>query len=212
MDGSTGRFPTGLRFLDKQLDGGLKAGGMLALTSPTQSQVELLFQEFARERPLLYVSLLSPDEAELRRMIDPSGEDAVDLTVAYHDPDTVLADPESFAAGLPDDSYVLIDAVNPIEGSSPETYLRFLNAVKERMREGNGFAVVHCLKQEPPPENRALTLKRADHIWDLRVSVESSEISTVLLIMKSRENQTLADPLPLELTDQVRIDTSRSIA
>jgi len=152
MGGSTGRFPTGLRFLDKQLNGGLKAGGVLALTSPPQSQVELLFQEFARERPLLYVSLLSPDEAELRRIVDPSGDDAVEVTVAYQDPETVLADPESFAAGLPDDSYVLIDAVNPIERSSPDTYLRFLNAVKERMRQGNSFAVVQRPERRGPRE------------------------------------------------------------
>jgi KaiC/GvpD/RAD55 family RecA-like ATPase len=212
MDGSTGRFPTGLRFLDKQLNGGLKADGILALTSPAQSQVELLFQELARERPLTYVSLLSPDETELRGIVDPSGDDAVDLSVAYHDPDTVLADPESFAAGLPEDSYVVIDSVNPVERASPEKHLEFLNAVKQRIQRTGSFAVIHCLKQEPPPENRALTLKRADHIWDLRVSVESSDIETVLCITKSRENQILSEPLPLEFSDEVRIDTSRSIA
>jgi KaiC/GvpD/RAD55 family RecA-like ATPase len=212
MAASTDRFPTGLRFLDKQLGGGLIPGGMLALTSPPQSQAELLFQEFARERPLRYVSVMSPDEAELREIIDPTGDGTVDVDVAYHDPDTVLADPEAFAAELPGDAYVVIDAVNGLERAPAETYLAFLNAVKRRMREGNGFAVIHCLKQEPSPDNRALTLKRADHVWDLRVSVDSSDISTVLCITKSRENQILAEPLPLELSDEVRIDTSRTIA
>lgn len=212
MGESTGRFPTGLRFLDKQLGGGLMPGGMLALVSPTQSQAELLFRELAGERPLLYVSVLSPDEAELREMIDPTGEGAVDLGVAHHDPDTVLADPESFVAELPDDAFVVIDAVNGLERAPAETYLGFLNAVKRRMREGDGLAVVHCLKEERIPDNRTLTLKRADHVWDLRVSVDSSEISTVLRITKSRENQILAEPLPLELSGEVRIDTSRTIA
>lgn len=212
MAASTDRFPTGLRFLDKQLGGGLIPGGMLALTAPAQSQAELLFQEFARERPLLYVSVMSPDESELREIIDPAGEGTVDVDVAYHDLDTVLADPEAFAAELPGDAYVVIDTVNGLERAPTETYLAFLNAVKRRLREGNGFAVIHCLKEEPAPDNRALTLKRADHIWDLRVSVDSSDISTVLCITKSRENQILAEPLPLELSDEVRIDTSRSIA
>lgn len=212
MAASTDRFPTGLRFLDKQLGGGLIPGGVLALTSPPQSQAELLFQEFARERPLMYVSVMSPDEAELREMIDPGGGGTVDADVAYHDPDTVLADPVTFAAELPDDAYVVIDTVNGLERAPAETYLALLNAVKRRMRDGNGFAVIHCLKEEPAPTNRTLTLKRADHVWDLRVTVDSSEISTVLCITKSRENQILSEPLPLELSDEVRIDTSRTIA
>jgi hypothetical protein len=107
---------------------------------------------------------------------------------------------------------VVIDTVNGLERAPAETYLAFLNAVKRRMREGNGFAVIHCLKEEPTPDNRALTLKRADHVWDLRVSVNSSDISTVLCITKSRVNQILSEPLPLELSDEVRIDTSRTIA
>jgi KaiC/GvpD/RAD55 family RecA-like ATPase len=210
MDDGPARFSTGLRFLDQQLDGGVATGGVVALLAPPQSQVELLFREFARGQPLVYVSTLCADESDRRDIVDPA--DAATVETAYHDPEAILADPEAFASALPTTSYVVVDSVDALERGAPARYLDFLNALKRRMREAGGVAVVHCLKGEHTPENRTLTLKRADHVWDLRLDVDANTIDTTLCITKSRTDRAFSEPLPLEFAERVRIDTSRTIA
>jgi hypothetical protein len=212
MAGATDRFSTGLRFLDQQLDGGIVTGGTLALTSPPQSQAELLFSEFARETPMAYVSTLTDDPTERLSVVDPPEGRGRAVETTYRDPESILEDPEGFAATLPENAYVVLDTVDALERGSRAAYLDVLTAVKRRMRDTDGIAVLHGLKGESIPQGRSLTLKRADHVWDLRLAVGSTEISTTLCITKSRENQAFDEPLPLELSDRVRIDTSRSIA
>lgn len=210
MDGSTDRFSTGLRFLDQQLDGGIATGGVVSLLSPPQSQVELLFREFARGRSLVYVSTLCADEADRRAIVDST--DASTVETAYHDPGTLLSDPAAFASALPEGVYVVVDAADALERGTTDRYLDFLNALKRRMREAGSVAIVHCLKGEHTPENRTLTLKRADHVWDLRLDIDANTIDTTLCITKSRTDQAFSEPLPLEFAERVRIDTSRTIA
>lgn len=208
--GASTRLSTGLRFLDQQIGGGLESGGLLALRSPPNSQVELLFKELSREHPLRYVSTLSPDESELREMLGSGSVNAVDVDVAYRSPADVLEDPSSVTDVVVENSYLVFDAVNELERASREEYLRFLNELKRRVRETESVAVLHCLDESTP--RRVLTQKRADHVWELQLLVQSSEIKNRLLITKSRSNQTIDEPLPLEFTDRVRVDTSRSIA
>lgn len=204
-------FPTGLRFLDQRLGGGIAPGGLLALTSPAGSQVELLFQELASEHSLLYLSLFSDDDGELTEIVDPTGDEAVDLEVAHRESGAVLEDPTALADIVPEESYVIVDAMNELERAPFEQYLAVLNALKRAVRAKDALAILHCLDDESP-QNRSVTLKRADHVWNVRVSIDRSEITTELLITKSRENQILAEPLPLDLSEEVRIDTSRTIA
>lgn len=185
---------------------------MLALTSPARSQAELLFQEFAGERSLQYVSLLAPDESELQDIVAPGDGRAIDLDVRYCDPQSVLEDPSIVADTIPKRAYVILDAVDPLERAPMQEYLSVLNSLKSAIRKNDGLAVLHSLKEEPISENRSLTLKRADHVWDIQLATDRSEITTRLCITKSRANQILPEPLPLELIDGVRIDTSRSIA
>lgn len=205
------RFSTGVRFVDKRLGGGIPAGGLLALVAPAGSQSELLFKALASAETVWYLSTICTDEDELREIVDPTGDRAHDLTVEYVPPEALIDDPAAFADDIPPGTCVVIDTVNGLEAAPGEDYLAFLNRLKARLRATGSIAILHGLADEPIPEGRPLTLKRADHIWQLELAV-SDELVTRLIIPKSRGYQVLTEPLQLELVDEVNVDTSRNIA
>lgn len=56
-----------------------------------------------------------------------------------------------------------------------------------------------------------MTLNRVDQVWWLQLELLSREIRTRLYVTKARAGRALTEPIPLTLTDQVVIDTSRNI-
>lgn len=211
MNESVERFSTGVRFFDKRLGGGIPPGGLLALVAPAESQSELLFEELVRAQPMWYLSTICSDEDELREILDPTGNQAKDLTVDHVTPAELLEDTASFVSRIEPGSGVLIDTVNGLEAAPGEQYLAFLNELKRELRAANSFAVLHGLADDPTPAGRPLTLKRADDIWRLELAV-SDEVVTRLVIPKSRDYRVLTEPVRLELVNEVVVDTSRNIA
>lgn len=211
MSSSEDLFSTGVRFLDKRLGGGIPAGGMIALITPAGSQSELLFEEIAGEQSVWYLSTMVSDEDELRDIVSPREGTPHDLTVEYITTEKLLEDPTSYIGNIDPESFVIIDTVNGLESTNASQYLSFLNELKEHLRANDSVGILHGLTDEPTPEERPLTLKRADHVWQLELAV-SDRLITRLLIPKSREYQVLTEPLELELIDQVVVDTSRNIA
>ncbi|PSQ61280.1 MAG: transcriptional regulator [Halobacteriales archaeon SW_9_67_25] len=212
MAESNPTFSTGIRYLDMQAGGGVPAGDIVVLTAPPNSQSETIFQEFASAEPTVYLSTTAQDTDELRARLEPSGIPAEDLTVGHLDPTAFLDDPEKFVGDLPPESVVVVDPVDLLESGPRGAYLASLNLLKSRLRETDSVALLHCLSDTPVPDHRALTLKRADHIWSLRQTIENGELQTTLYVPKSRIGAIIADGISIELTDGVQIDTSRNIA
>jgi len=213
MDGTDARFSTGIRFLDMEVGGGIPVGDIVALTAPPDAQTEVLFKEIARVRATQYVSTICPDEAELREWVRPPETAPNDVvTVGYRDPAKLLDDPSALVDRVPSETYLIIDPVSVLEAGDREAYLGVLNALKERLREVGSVALLNCLRGDRTPDNRPLTVKRADHVWKLRRSVDGGEVSTTLLISKARGNSVPQEAISIELADEVRIDTSRNIA
>lgn len=205
------RFSTGLQFLDKRIDGGFEAGGLLAFLAPPASQGELLLREFALARTTRYMSTTRPPD-EIRDWLDRGSSPPTDITVERHTPSTALEDVETVLADLAPESFVIIDPVTGFEEYPRETYLDFLNGVKRRLRETDSVGILHCLDIPTPPPQRGLTLNRVDQVWHLQVLPLSRSIKSQLLIKKARNTRALTEPIDLLLTDRVRIDTSRRIA
>lgn len=205
------RFSTGVRFLDKRLGGGIPAGGLVALVTPAGSQAELLFKELVSAQTVRYISTVCSDEDELRENVSPREGSPENLSVEYVTTETILDDPATHIESIEPGSFGVIDTVNRLESAPEEQYLSFLNDLKERLRETDSIGILHGLTDKPTPKNRSLTLKRADHVWQLELAV-SDRLITRLVIPKSREYQVLTEPLELELIDEVLVDTSRNIA
>ncbi|WP_154658546.1 RAD55 family ATPase [Halopiger djelfimassiliensis] len=203
-------YSTGLDVLDRFIGGGLKAGVLTALRAPAGSQSERLLAEIMAEHRTVFVSTTRP-EWEVRDWIERTVPVRRNLTVHAPAVDSLLAEPLDVLDSIPRESLLVIDPINALEDGSRERYLSFLNTIKERLRETTSVGIVHCLESEHPPSNRELTLKRADQVWELEVLARSREIKTRLLITKARRGLVFDRPIPLVLSDTVRIDHSRNI-
>lgn len=205
-------YSTGIDVLDRFIGGGLKAGVLLALEAPPGSQSERLVAELVAQHRTVFVSTTRP-EREVRDWIDRTVTPRGELLVRRATPDELLSDPRGAIGRIPPESLLVIDPVDALEDASRERYLAVLNAIKERLREADSVGLLHCLDGDGDrsPANRELTLKRADQVWELESTVRSQEIRTRLVITKARRGQAFNRPIPLVLSDRVRIDHSRNI-
>ena len=207
------RFSTGMSFLDRRIDGGIPVGTAVALTAPASSQSELLLGELTQGWDLLYISTICPDEAELRAILEPRRSAERSLTIEYAPPESLLENPESYLSKLSPESVLVLDVANSLESAQRDTYLNVLNTFKATLRDLDCIGLLHCLEGEGSQiPRRGLTLKRADHVWQLQTAALSNEIKSRLLITKSRGYRALSEPVPLVMTDRVQIDTSRNIS
>jgi hypothetical protein len=196
--------------LDRHLDGGIPRGTLVALVAPPTSQSELFLQSMGRTRPVTHVSTTcrNPRESE-QRFGGPAGGNS-EVNHVHADPEALLGGDElPFDVGS--ESFVLVDPVDELERQSRDGYLGFLEALSEALVETDSVGVLHALDVPDRPDHRWLSLKRADHVWQLELTPTSQDIRNRLLVTKSRGYRALTEPIPLVLTDRVRIDTSRSI-
>jgi hypothetical protein len=123
-----------------------------------------------------------------------------------------VSDPDQYLDSVPESTVLVIDPADVIESSSTDQYLSVLNMLSARLREVKSLAVLHCLDGHETPQNRALTCKRADHVWRLRQAFHEDTLETKLIVPKSRSGDTVTESITLVLTDRVTVDTSRNIA
>lgn len=204
----TNRLSTGSEVLDRQLEGGLPPGTLVALTAPPDTQSELFLQALAGERQTVYLSPVRPADEVTETLDLPHSE----LTVLQKEPETILTEPEESFKQIDAHSNIIIDPMNGFETGQRRQYIDFLNALKEHLRTTESVALLHCIDAETNPTLRSLTLNRADLVWRLQLSVTTLTVDTRLIISKFRDGKALREPIKLRLTDSVQIDTSRDIA
>lgn len=211
MRDRTDRLSTGVEVLDREIAGGLPPGSVVAYQAPAASQGELLLYELTRPRPTLYLSTDRTEDA-VKDAIDaanaPTGDPYVRL---INGEDKIDAAKRAVRQAF-DDMTVIIDPVDNLERSSRARYETMLNELKTHMRNTGGVAFLHSLSGPNEPELRASTQHIADVIFDLEMSVKAGELETRLSVLKYRGGSIPAEPIKLDLTERVRVDTSRDIA
>lgn len=206
-----GRLQTGMEILDRQLNGGVPAGSVVALTASPSSQAELLLYQLTAARGSLYLTTERNQQA---------AKDAIKATEApVGDPtvrDVTGTEPLDKASklirALPEEANLIIDTADPLERSEPNRYRTFLNEVRNHMVNTGSIAVLHCLDGHHVPENRDTTEHMADVIFELETSIRGTDLVNRLSVPKFRGGSALTDTIKLELTDEVAVDTSRDIA
>jgi hypothetical protein len=181
------------------------------LLAPPASQSQLLLRAVTQERPVVYLSTSARNEEELATWLAASPHGRANVTVEYTPPETLLGNVRDLLQAAPSESFLVFDAANPLERTSREEYLAFLHDVKGWVAAHDSVAFFHCLDTTRPPPLRPVTLNWVDQIWWLQMQLLSSDISNKLYVTKARNDRALEEPIPLVLTDQVRIDTSRNI-
>lgn len=205
------RLPTGIEALDRQLEGGLLPGSVVAYLAPPASQSELLLLEMTAERQSLYLSTARSEGAirdAFERSQAPTGEPAVE----FIPPDAPVDNARDLVRRIEDVSNLIIDPVDPLERTEGTRYRKFLNELQTHMQNTGSIAILHCISGHVEPDLRSLTEHIADVVFDLRVGYEGAEVVTRLAVPKYRGGRSLDETIKLELADRVRVDTSRDIA
>lgn len=200
------RLTTGIRSLDKELGGGLPPGSLVVFTTPPDAQSELLLHALARERETLYLTTVRPEE-EIRAEF---GDEQV-LSPVYARPDALLSQPETYLERIDADMNVVINTIDEIERGDRDGYLALLNGLKGRLDTAGAIGVLRGL-EDADSDHRQLTLERADLVWRLDLEVTEQAIETQLIVSKFRGGRALQEPIKLDLTDEVTVDTSRDIS
>lgn len=205
------RLPTGIDALDRQLDGGLPGGTVLAFTAPPASQSELLLYELCATRETLYLTTDRADHAvadALRRSAVPMESPQIQ----YVDSSAPLDDAARIARDVGEGMNLIIDPVDTLERAERGRYSRFLNELQNHMHNTGSIAALHCLRGNDVPPLRTTTEHLADVVFDLSVTRAGAELETRLAVPKFRGGEALRETIKLELADRVRVDTSRDIA
>ncbi|GAB7090143.1 RAD55 family ATPase [Halorubrum luteum] len=208
------RLATGVSVLDRQLNGGLPAGSVVVLTADPASQSELFLNTFTTVRETLYLTTVR-SAAAVEDGFERSTTAVGDPTVLRIDDDAPIQDASAQLASMAERSTLIVDSVGPLERAEPAdsaAYRRFLDDLRERVRETDSIAVLHALKHDGDVDNRVISQQVADVVFDLRTTTAGTEIINRLAISKVRGGAALEETLKLKLTDSVTVDTSRDIA
>lgn len=108
-------------------------------------------------------------------------------------------------------SFLVIDDINALETGARSDYRDLLNDVHTWVREHESVAFLHCFDTADVGPHRSLTLNRVDQVWWLQLQPRSQDIVTKLYVTKARNARALTEPISLIMTDDIRIDTSRTI-
>ena len=204
-------LPTGINALDRQLQGGLPGGSIVAFCAPPASQSELLLYELTAARDTLYLTTERTEDAvadAFDRAQCPTG----DPSIRYVAGDTPLENAGRVFRSLAGEANLIVDPIDPLERVDESRYRNFLNELRNHMYNTGGVAVLHCLAGDHAPAVRATTEHMADVVLNLTTVAAGSELETRLAVPKFRGGVALSETIKLALGERVRVDTSRDIA
>lgn len=211
MEGMARRLSTGVEVLDRELNGGLPAGSVVAYQAPAASQGELLLYELTRPRETMYLTTDRTEDAVaegIETTQAPTGSPEIQLVTGE---DPLDAARRAFRRAF-DGMTVIIDPVDPLESVDRARYETMLNELKNHMANTGSIAFLHCLKRDREPERRPTTNHMADVVFDLSVTMKGGDLDSRLSVLKYRGGTIPSESIKLDLTERVRVDTSRDIA
>ena len=207
----TRTLSTGIEVLDRELDGGLPQGCVLALSASPVSQSELFLYEMAAVRPTVYLTT-ERTETDVIDGLEGTGTSADDVSVYRITSEDPLSEARSAFETLPERGTLIVDPIRLFEETGADAYRTFLNDLKTRTAETGSLTLLHCLEGRRVPDQRDRTEYLADVIFDLSTELRGGKMENSLSIPKFRGGQALPEAVDLDLTADVTIDVSRKIA
>lgn len=205
------RLRTGVDELDRQLQGGIPEGSIVALVADPASQAELFLYELTATRGTLYLSMDRTSES-VADAISRAPTRTGDPTVRDVGGDAPLDNATKLVSALPESSNLIVDPTDVLERQEGPRYRNFLNKLQNHIYNTNSVAVLHCLDGQNVPGLRDTTEHMADVIFDMETQVNGDRIENRLAVPKFRGGRALSEIIKLELAESVSIDTSRDIA
>lgn len=201
---------TGMGPVDRELDGGLRPGSIVALLTPPKAQVDPLLRAFVSTRPTIYVSTLR-SEATIREELDGLADSQ--YNVIFAGLDTPIDTVRRIVQRAEDEVNVVVDTVRSLEAIDDEArYSAFLTDFKNHLVNTDGLGILHCPIAESESPMRPVTLLHADVVFELEIRKRGDTLEYYLYAPKIRGGDVLENAIKLELGRKVSIDTSRDIA
>lgn len=199
------RVATGVDGLDRLVDGGFPPGSVVALEADPASQAELLLHDVTGTRGTLYLTTERSD-AVVRNALETSPVAVGSPTIRYLDGDDPLRDATALLEDLPEDTNLVVDTVDALEAADRGAYVDFLNALKQRVVETDGLAVLHCLDDEPPAQ-RSRTEHFADAVVRFDSAAEEDGTGHTVEVQKFRAERCPHGREPVEFSEAVPMET-----
>ncbi|AXR78534.1 DUF7125 family protein [Natrarchaeobaculum sulfurireducens] len=199
-----GTLPTGTVELDARLDGGLEPGSIVALVASPASQAEHLLYRASGVRGTLYLSTDRSRDA-VRQAIESASSGGTPPTIRHVGGEDALESTRSLVDKLPDAANLIIDPVDALERRDRRAYAAFLDALRERILETDGLAILSCL--DDPPANRAATLRAADAVFELETvsGGPGTDIEHYLSVPKYRAKAGFSETIRLTFDANARV-------
>jgi len=211
VEAVTQRFETGVRALDRKLDGGIPAGSLVTLLAEPASQAELFLSEFVARQATVYLSGEQAPTTVTSALRSQRG--AYDeLAVSQLDREAPVSDALAHVEDLTAESLLVVDPVEPIERADAGEFRAFLETLQARLAQTDSVAVLYALKHDATPSQRHRTEYTSDIVFDLETTRGEDAIENRLFVPKFRGGRALTEPICLDLTDRINVDTSRDIA
>ena len=211
VEAVTQRFETGVRALDRKLDGGIPAGSLVTLLAEPASQAELFLSRFVARQATVYLSGEQAPTTVTSALRSQRG--AYDeLAVSQLDREAPVSDALAHVEGLTAESLLVVDPVEPIERADAGEFRAFLETLQARLTQTDSVAVLYALKHDATPSQRHRTEYTSDIVFDLETTRGEDAIENRLFVPKFRGGRALTEPICLDLTDRISVDTSRDIA
>lgn len=198
---------TGIQILDRRLGGGIPRGDTVLFTAPPASQAELVLARLARANNTLYLTTGRP-ESSVQTTVEQGRATGSSVSVVE-----VREEPlETASAILRSDDLpelVIVDRVGDLEDCDEELFRDLLWTLAEREETA---VVFYGLSGTRTTSQRDRTAYVADMVVDLELVSEDEGVENRLYVPKFRGGAALDEPVKLELTGRVFVDTSREIA
>ncbi|WP_336338261.1 RAD55 family ATPase [Haloarcula brevis] len=207
----TRRFETGVRALDRKLDGGIPAGSLVTLLADPASQAELFLSGFAARQATVYLSGEQAPTAVTSALRSQRGT-YDDLSVSQLNREAPVSDALGHVESLGSESLLVVDPVGPLERADAGEFRAFLETLQARLAQTDSVAVLYALKHDAAPAQRHRTEYTSDVVFDLETTRAEDVIENRLFVPKFRGGRALTEPIRLDLTDRISVDTSRDIA
>jgi len=201
----TNRLATGIDALDRAMGGGVPPGRLVVLVADPGVQSELIVDSVLSQRDTLFVTTDRPDW-EVMKDIEP-GLGSGEVTIREHTPDSLLSGLDTLLDQIGTSSNFIIDSVNELELVPRQRYRIFLSDVKRRLFETGSLGLLTGVTVGHESA-RDLTLRRADIVWRLETRTTDRAIENRLTVPKFRGGAAMTETVKLELTDEIRVDTS----
>ncbi|KAA9405306.1 MULTISPECIES: transcriptional regulator [unclassified Haloarcula] len=207
----TQRFETGVRALDRKLDGGIPTGSLVTLLAEPASQAELFLSEFVARQETVYLSGEQAPTTVTSALRSQRGT-YDDLAVSQLDREAPVSDVLAHVEGLTEESLLVVGPVEPLERADTGEFRAFLETLQARLAQTDSVAVLYALKHSATPPQRHRTEYTSDIVFDLETKRNDDAIENRLFVPKFRGGRALTEPIFLDLTDRINVDTSRDIA